>query len=67
MINVLVVDDNEPVRKSLRYLIETAAASHSWNVATFIQMLTLQTKIAFEIQHHNDGSAYHFYILHLAL
>ena len=24
MINVLVVDDNEPVRKSLRYLIETA-------------------------------------------
>jgi DNA-binding NarL/FixJ family response regulator len=24
MINVLVVDDNEPVRKSLRYLVETA-------------------------------------------
>ena len=24
MINVLVVDDNEPVRKSMRYLIETA-------------------------------------------
>jgi DNA-binding NarL/FixJ family response regulator len=24
MINVLVVDDNEPVRKSLRYLIDTA-------------------------------------------
>src|SRR5215211_3821228 len=47
--------------------IETTAAQHVRNIPIFIQVLTSQTKIPFEIQHRNDGCRYDFGIRHLAL
>jgi hypothetical protein len=47
--------------------LETTPAQHVWNITAFIQEATRQTKIAFEVQHGNDGGRHGFGIGYLTL